>query len=335
MVIKNVLIDDDKNYFDVLIEDAKIVKIGKDIDDEVVVDGGGNWLLPGIIDLNIRVKNATLTSKNIELLSNEALKGGVTTVLLMPDFTPRVDNETMLDFLNHKLGTMAINFYESASLTIKEGTTLNNVGTLVANGASAIWSNSSINANLIRRGLQYANMKSVPLCCNCYEPSLDDGGVMNEGEISFKLGLSGISKIAEIAEVAKMCEVAQNYNSSIVCQSISTYRSLELIKNAKDRGVEVYSEVSIHHLCKNDECCDGFNTLAKIKPPLREEQERLKLLQALRDGDIDTLTSAHSPYSITHKDVSFDEASFGIHAISDLLPLTYTYLVKTDRKSVV
>ncbi|MFA6756243.1 MAG: amidohydrolase family protein [Sulfurospirillaceae bacterium] len=333
MVIKGVKLNAKEDLYDVKIKDGKIVKIAHTISsNEKTIDGKGLFLLPGIIDLNVRLKNDTLTQNHLQMLANDALRGGVTTAVIMPDFTPRLDNETLLELLNSRLEILKANLFLAAPLTTKSNEILNNLATLIKNGAVAIQGDSSVNANLIRRGLQYSLMKDVPLLCNCYEPSLDDMGVMNEGRVSFNLGLPGISKIAEITEVAKMCEVAHHHGSFVVMQSLSTPRSLELCKDAKKRGANIVTEVSIHHLCKTDECCDDFNTAAKIKPPLREEKVRQILLKML--NEIDILTSAHQPRSITYKDVAFEEASFGIHAICDLLPLTYTYLVKEGLISI-
>lgn len=331
MIFKKVRLLGHEGYQDVRVENGVIVQISSQIEDKSakIVDGANRWLLPAIVDLNVRLKNDSLSEDNIQLLSKDAARGGVGTALIMPDFTPRLDNETLLELLNAKLSSLKVNLFLAAPLTTRESGILNNLATLIQNGAKAIQTNSSVNANLIRRGLQYALMKNVPFVCNCYEPNLDDAGVMNEGEISFKLGLPGISKIAEITEVAKMVEVAQYYKAHVLLQSLSTKRSIELCTEAKQRGAHVKAEVSIHHLCKTDVCCDGFNTAAKIKPPLREEKTRQDLLNALQLGQIDLLTSAHQPRSIVYKDVAFERASFGIHAICDLLPLAFTYLVKS------
>jgi dihydroorotase len=336
VVFKKVQLCGYETLQDVEITDGKITAISSSIksNDSANIDGDGRWLIPGIIDLNVRLKNDSLSQNHVELLSNDASRGGVTTALIMPDFTPRLDNETLLELLNARLSSLGVNLYLAAPLTTESNQTLNNLATLIKNGAMAIQGDSSINANLVRRGLQYALMKNVPLLCNCYEPNLDDAGVMNEGDISFKLGLPGISKIAEISEVAKMTEVAYYYGAHLLMQSLSTMRSIELCMDAKERGAKITAEVSIHHLCKTDICCDDFNTAAKIKPPLREESTRVELLNALKDGKIDTLTSAHQPRSIVYKDVAFEDASFGIHAICDLLPLAYTYLVKPGHLSL-
>jgi len=171
-------------------------------------------------------------------------------------------------------------------------------------------------------------MKKAPIFCKCYDPNLDEFGVMNEGEVSFKLGLAGISKISEISEVAKIAEISLINNTKIIFQSLSTKRSLDILKTIKPINKNIFSEVSIHHLCKNEDSCDGFNTYAKIHPPLRDECERKLLLDELNLGNIDILTSAHSPSSVVHKDVPFEDAAFGIGSIDEYLSLCYTYLVK-------
>jgi dihydroorotase len=171
-------------------------------------------------------------------------------------------------------------------------------------------------------------MKKAPIFCRCDEPNLNDNGVMHEGEVSARLGLPGISKFSETSEVAKIAELSLMNNTKIIFQTLSTKRSLEILKEIKKINKNIYTEVSIHHLCKNDESCDGFNTYAKILPPLRDEEERQALLSELQN--IDALTSAHSPSSVVNKDVAFENAAFGVGCIDEYLPLCYTCLVKSE-----
>jgi dihydroorotase len=216
----------------------------------------------------------------------------------------------------------------AAPLANEETQKLNNIATLLNNGASAIWATSSVNANILKRGFQYARMKKAPIFCRCDEPNLNDNGVMHEGEVSARLGLPGISKFSETSEVAKIAELSLMNNTKIIFQTLSTKRSLEILKEIKKINKNIYTEVSIHHLCKNDESCDGFNTYAKILPPLRDEEERQALLSELQN--IDALTSAHSPSSVVNKDVAFENAAFGVGCIDEYLPLCYTCLVKSE-----
>ena len=314
---------------DVLISNGKIEKIADKIDDSNLesINIEGKYLLPAIIDLNVRLLNNTLNKKNIEKLVDSSKKGAVSTVVITSDFTPRLDSSTLLDFIKSSIEDLEVDLKITAPLVDISGKKLNNIATLINNGASAIWTNSNIEANLLKRGMQYAYMKDKPLFVFCYEPGLDDEGLINEGFVSSKLGLSGISKSSESVEVAKICELCSELKNRVVFQSLSTKRSLELIERTKALNSNIYSEVSIHHLIKNENSCDEFNTYAKILPPLRDEEERVKLLEELKNGSIDILTSLHSPKSVLYKDVAFKEAAFGIGSIEEYFKLAYTFLV--------
>ncbi len=317
---------------DVLIENGKISKVEDFIEASntiSIVDAKESFLLPGLVDLNVRLANSVLNRNSLKKLTKASLKGGVTTSLIMPDFTPRLNSSTLLEHFKIKAQNEESDLHVAAPLSDEEGK-LNNIATLLNNGATAIWTNSSCNANILKRGFQYARMKQAPIFCRCYDENLDDNGVMNEGELSFKLGLTGISKVSENSEVAKIAEISLINNTKIIFQSLSTKRSLSIINEIKKKNKNIFSELSIHHLCKSEDACSGFNTYAKILPPLREESERVAMINELACGNVDILTSAHSPKSIGHKDVAFENAEFGIGSITEYLSLCYTYLVKRE-----
>ncbi len=331
MVIKNAVIFEDgkEKKVDVKIEGDKIVEVSPRITTLVdeFFDAEGLYLFPSIIDLNVRLYNDKLNRKNLERLFENAILGGVGSFVLMPDFSPRIDNETVLEFLNERIS------YESKldiflSIAASDGNRLNNISTLLKYGSDVLFEKSSSNGNLIRRAMQYAKMKQIPLMIFCNNPDLNDSGVMNESEVSFTLGLPGISKISEISEVAKILEMAIYYDIEILFQSLSTRRSIEIVNEGKRKNKNIFCEVSIHHLCKNDSSCEDFNTAAKIMPPLREERERERLIEALKEDKIDTITALHSPKSIIYKDVAFSDALYGIDSIRDFLPVCYSYLVR-------
>lgn len=334
MLIKNALVSTPQGLVsqDVLIEEGKIVAVAQQLDTSTheVIDASGLYLLPGLIDLNVRFSNSSLNQEHIDKLATSCLKGGVTTAVVMSDFSPRLESATLLELVKFKIDQAKIDLKISAPLADEKEDQLHNIATLLKNGAAAILADSHRNANLLRRGMQYATMKKRPLFVQCYEPNLDDNGLMNDGAIASKLGLSGISKISETAEVAKVAEMAHSYGATVVLKSLSTKRSLEIAKAHKALKSDLYTEVSIHHLSKNDNSCDGFNTYAKLMPPLREEEERQALVGALKEGSVDILTSAHSPKSILYKDVAFEDAAFGIGSIEEFLTLAYTFLVKND-----
>ncbi|MBE0491061.1 MAG: amidohydrolase family protein [Sulfurospirillum sp.] len=332
-LIKNAIIFENNQEVrrDLLIKDGKIEKIAQSIDAQngcEVIDAVGNFLLAGVIDLNVRLANSQLNESSLEKLSASALNGGVSTAVIMPDFTPSLDSSIQLEHFKIKADMQDANLLVAAPLSGENQEKLNNIATLLNNGACAIFSTSACASNLLKRGMQYALMKDKPFFCSCYDPSLDDNGVMHEGIISAKLGLSGISKLSQNTEVAKITQMASAFGVSVVFQKLSTKRSLDIIKACDKQDSKMYKEVSIHHLIKNDSACNGFNTYAKIMPPLRDEEERLGLLEALCNGDIDLLTAAHAPKSIVYKDVAFEDAAFGLGAIEEYLALAYTFLVK-------
>ena len=334
MLIKNASLPTDKGFkkVDIFIHQGVIEKIDSSIDcpknEQELIDATGLIVLPGFIDLNVRFSNSILNQSHIDKLALRCLKGGVTTAVVMSDFTPKLESATLLELVKFKIDQASIDIQMSAPLADQKEDQLHNMATFLNNGASAILADSNRNANLLRRGMQYALMKNKPIFVQCYEPNLDDSGVMNDGVIASKLGLSGISKVSETTEVAKVSEMALVYQADVVLKTLSTRRSLEIVAWQKQKHPALFAEVSIHHLIKNDESCDGFNTYAKLMPPLREEKERLALIEALKEGKIDLLTSAHAPKSILYKDVAFEDAAFGLGSVEEFLTLAYTFLIK-------
>ncbi len=330
LLIKNATLFSEGEEFikDVLIKEEKIAKIDACIEEEtaIMIDAKGLYLLPGIIDLNVRFKDDILSKTHIKRLKNKAKKSGVTSFALMPDFTPSVESDTFMELLEHKLDdAMKLSI---KGLQVGEKNKLNNISRLLGSGATLIQENSHINGNLLRRILQYALMKKVPFFCFCDNPDLNDNGVMHEGVTSSKLGLAGISKISEISEVAKVSAMAEYYGAKTVFQSLSTASSLDMVARAKFTNPQIYAEVSIFHLIFSDEACGDFNTLAKLMPPLRDEGERGKLMEALKLGKIDILTSLHAAKSFNSKDVPFNDAAYGVDSLEEYLALCYTSLVK-------
>ncbi len=313
---------------DVLIKENLIAKIADVIEEPsaIMIEAKGLYLLPGIIDLNVRFKDDILSKSHIQRLKNKAKKSGVTTFALMPDFAPWVESDTFMELLAYKMD-------DSMKLSIKglqgeDQHKLNNISRLLASGATLIQEDSHNNGNLLRRILQYALMKKVPFFCFCNNPDLNDNGVMHEGVTSAKLGLAGISKISEISEVAKVATMAEYYGAKTVFQSLSTATSLDIVARSKFNNPQIYAEVSIFHLIFNDEACSDFNTLAKLMPPLRDEQERTRLMEALKIGKIDILTSLHAAKSFNSKDVPFNDAAYGVDSLEEYLALCYTSLVR-------
>ncbi len=307
MLIKNAKLVDE-TVQDILIKDGVIEAVGKGLSDKEVIDIGENYLLPLLVDLNVQLTQ-------FDKLDKDALKGGVGAVALIPK--PCICDELSLEFV--KNSNTLVDIYPLIG-ALKEEDRLSEIAILLKKGGLSIYTTSDINPYLLARVFEYAKMYSVPLHIEPSNKVFRDVGVMNEGEVSFKLGLGGISKLEEWAEVAKVIQYSQYYEVPVIFKAISTLKSLELISNCKF----CFAEVSIHHLLLDDTACYGYNTLAKLSPPLREKEE--SLLSSLEK--IDLLTSLHSPKSTVSKNLSFNEASFGIDSLSFYLPLLYTFLVE-------
>ncbi|ECP8860870.1 metal-dependent hydrolase [Campylobacter coli] len=320
MLIKNAKIYGE-NLQDLLIKGGKIVKIGANLDDnDEVLDAQGMTLLPSFVDLCVNLKNDKFSLNNLELLEKECLRGGVGAIMLRDcmDF----DEESFSLFLQN-LKTRKIQIFPSICALDKQGK-LKNLATLFNKGAHALELKSSSNANILRVGMQYALMKEKSLFVKCYDENFDDNGVMNDCEMSFELGLAGMSAVAESSEVAKIKEIAKFYGVKVIFDLLSLKRSIELLE---DENLKL---ISIHHLIKDDSACAGFNTAAKLNPPLRSKEDKESLKQALKQGKIDFLSSLHSAKSISLKDLAFDEAAFGIHSVCEFMSLCYTFLIKED-----
>ncbi|EAK3353647.1 metal-dependent hydrolase [Campylobacter upsaliensis] len=315
MIIKNAKIYG-KELKDLEISQGLIQKIGENLQGEEIFDAKGLTLLPSFIDLCVYLKNDKFSLNHLDLLEKECLKGGVSTILLrdVMDF----DEETFILFLQN-LSHRTLQIF--SSVKVKEP--LKNIASMINQGAVALELESKLNANILKIAMQYALMKKVPIFAKCLNEDFDDNGVMNDCLLSSKLGLIGMSEVAESSEVAKLKEIAAFYQSEVIYDCLSLARSLKI---ATDETILV----SIHHLIKNENACENFNTAAKIKPPLRSEEDRVFLQNALKKGKIRFLSAMHCPKSSNLKDLAFDEAAFGIHSICEYVSLCYSFLVQND-----
>lgn len=331
MLICNAIICDihGNRQEDVKIENGVITQIGSNLTDDECVDATGCFLMPGLVDTNVRLKDLQLNGKNLETLSCEALSGGVSTVVLSGEMIGRVDNEITLEFVQkHQLHHGGAKI-ECAISALNEEANLSNIALLLKKGGRALYTKTISDYNLIMRMAQYLKMSTKPLFYLAQDKSLNESGVMSDGEVATSLGLPGIPAISEVVNIAAMIEIAREYEITIVFKSVTEPRSVKLIAQARSEGVKVECEVAVHHLLHSDESCRGFDTDAKINPPLVNESKRKLLLTALQNGEIHTLTALHQPNSDVYKDITFYDASYGTTSIGEYLPLCYTYLVKS------
>ena len=331
MLISNAIVCDvnGEREVDVKIENGIITEVGKDLSDDEVLDAKGAYLLPRLVDLNIRLKDAQLNAKNIHTIAKEARAGGVGHIVLNADSTPAIDDEVVLEFAKNSLKEIESITVDLMLNTLKEDMTLSNIAILLKKGVIAPYMSTIAKNNIAIKIAEYVQMYGVTLFCKAEDNSLINAGVMLDGDVCSRLGLAGIPELSEVLHVSRMIEIARYFDIKILFKSIASPRSVELISKAKKEGVQVGCEVSLHHLLHCDEACEGFNTTAKLNPPLASKDDMLALRKALVNNEIDTLTTLHQPASPVNKEVAFYDAAYGCEALSDALPLYYTKLVKS------
>ncbi len=331
MVIVNAIVCDvnSEKVADIRIENGVISEIGDNLQDSEIIDANGAYFLPSLIDTNVRLQDSALNAKNIKAISKEALKGGVGHIVLNADSTPSIDNEIVLEFAQNSLHELTGAKIDLMLNALQEDSSLSNIATLLKSGAIAPYMSTIAKNDIAIKIAEYVQMYNVTLFCKAEDNSLIHSGVMLDGDVSSKLGLAGIPDLSEVLHVSRMIEIARHFKIKILFKSIASPRSIYLINQAKEDGVEVTCEVSLAHLTCSDESCIGFNTTAKLDPPLVSKGDIQLLQEALIDSKIDVLTTLHQPSSLVNKEVAFYDASNGCESLAEALPLYFTKLVKS------
>ena len=331
MIISNATVCDAYGEYkaDIRIEDGIIIEIADGLRGGEIRDAKGAYFLPLLVDTNIRLQDSTLNSKNIKKISEEAHKGGVGVVVLNADSIPAIDNEVVLEFAQNGLNNLDGAKVELMLNSLKEDSTLSNIAILLKSGAITPYMSTIAKNDVAIKIAEYAQMYKKTIFCKAEDNSLMKSGVMLEGDVSSKLGLAGIPDLSEVLHVSRMVEIARHFNIKILFKSIASPRSISLITQAKKDGVDVRCEVSINHLTHSDEACEGFNTTAKLNPPLASKSDVELLIDALKNKEIDVLTTLHQPSSPINKEVAFYDAAYGCEALSNAMSIYYTKLVKS------
>jgi dihydroorotase len=336
MVIKNAIVCDayGEKHADVRIEKGVIAEIGQGLQGDESFDAKGAYFLPLLVDTNVTLNDATLNAKNIKEIAKEALRGGIGHVVLNPTTTPAIDNEVVLEFAQNALHSLEGAKVDMMLNTLKEDTSLSNIAILLKKGAVAPYMSTIAKNNLAIKIAEYVQMYDVTLFCKAEDNSLINNGVMLEGDVSSKLGLPGIPDLSEVLHVSRMIEIARHFKIKVLFKAIASPRSIYLIDKAKKEGVDVRCEVSLHHLVNSDTACENFNTAAKLNPPLACQSDVALLQEALKNNQIDVLTTLHRPSSPVNKEVAFYDAAYGCEGLENALALYYTKLVKTNLLSM-
>ncbi|WP_446008750.1 dihydroorotase [Candidatus Electrothrix sp.] len=330
LLIKNGRIIDPANSFDdvrdLLIVDGRIADPATNIPSDVQeVDASGCWVIPGLIDMHVHLREPGEEYKE-DILSGTkaAAAGGFTAVACMPNTKPVNDSRAVTSLILSQATHADARVYPVAAISKNsQGSALTEFGELRATGAVAV-SDDGLpvrDSQLMRRALEYADDHDLLVISHSEEPSLSNG-VMNEGIVSTRLGLKGIPNAAESIMVYRDIALAECLGKRIHIAHVSTAMSTDLIRSAKARGVRVTAETAPHYFTLTDEAVVGYNTNAKMNPPLRTEQDRQAIRQGLADGTFDAIATDHAPHSILEKEVEFDRAMNGIIGLETSLPLS-------------
>jgi dihydroorotase len=262
-----------------------------------------------------------------------AAAGGFSAVCAMPNTDPVTDNQAAVGFIvSQAQRAEKARVYPIGAISLgQEGQQLAEFGELVGAGAVAVSDDGKpvVSSHLMRTALEYARTFGIPVADHCEDPTLAAGGVMHEGLISTRLGLKGMPAAAEEIMVARDILLAELTGGHVHLCHMSTRGSVELIRRAKERGIRVTAEACPHHFTLTHEACEGYNTNAKMNPPLREPEDREAIRQALRDGTIDVICTDHAPHHYDAKEREFDDAPNGIIGLETALGLAITELVET------
>ncbi|MFA5794080.1 MAG: dihydroorotase [Candidatus Brocadiia bacterium] len=339
IIIKNGRIIDPANKIDKItnihIESGKIKSIGSQLfKANTIIDAKGLVVTPGLIDMHVHLREpGNEDEETISSGSEAAIHGGFTSVAAMPNTDPSVDNEASAEFvyLQAKRTGLA-NVFPIGTITKgRKGEELSEIGQLTRGGAVAFSDDGEPvkSAEVMRRGLEYAKMFNKAIISHCEDKTLTRDGVMNEGYISFLLGLRGMPGVAEEIMIYRDIILAEMTESKLHIAHITTANAVDIVRQAKKRGIKVTAEVTPHHLVLTDEYIktSDFDTNFKMNPPLRTKTDIAALIKGLKDGTIDAIASDHAPHSPEKKDVEFNVAPFGIIGIESLLPIVFTNLI--------
>jgi len=347
------------DILDILIEDGKIVRIGPPSTAsspagqgrrkpfkhskaptgsagtvDRVMDATGLVVCPGLIDLHVHLRQPGREDKEtIASGTLAAARGGFTAVCCMPNTDPVNDTRSVTDFiLDVAKREGVVQVYPVGAITKGlKGQELAEIGELFEAGCVAISDDGRpvMHSGLMRRAMEYAAMFDLPVIAHCEDLQLSADGVAHEGLVATELGLRGVPSASEAVMVARDLLLAELTQAHVHIAHVSAAESVRLIREAKSRGVKVSCEVTPHHFTLTDEALRGFQTNAKMNPPLRSADDREALLEGLRDGTIDAIATDHAPHTTQEKELEFDLAPFGVIGLETALGLTLTSLVGT------
>jgi dihydroorotase len=342
VLIKNAkLIDPAKNKVEhgaILFTD-KILDVGNITsapDGAEIIDAGGNHIAPGLIDMRVTIGEPGAEHKEtFKSAGRAAAAGGVTTMVMMPNTEPVLDDQSLIDFVLRRGVDRSggVHILPAAALTKHlDGELMTEIG-LMAEAGAALFTNGDkpiVSSRVLRRALSYATSFDALIAHRPEDPYLAEGGVMHEGELAARLGLPGIPAAAEAIMAERDLLLAELTGGKLLLDMLSSAQTLPALKRAKGKGVKAFASVNVHHLVLNEQDVDGYRTFAKLSPPLRSEDDRNALVGAVSDGLIDVIVSGHDPQQAEDKRLPFEEAAFGAVGLETLLAAALTLHHNSD-----
>lgn len=334
MIIKNadVVTKDGVKKLDIRIENGRIAALGKNLSGEGL-DCTGLTVFPGFIDMHVHLREPGFEKKeDIASGSAAAVRGGFTQICCMPNTKPVTDNKVVVSYILNRAKEVGLCKVRpiGAITEGQKGENLAAIGAMKAAGAVAISEDgkSVVKTNLMANAMMYAADFGLKCLCHCEDASLVDGGVVNEGYYSTLTGLKGSLRAAEDIIIAREICLAESLSLPVHICHVSTYSGVQLIREAKARGVQVTAETCPHYFTLTDEVIATFDTNTKVNPPIREEKDRLAVIEGLKDGTLDCIVTDHAPHHEDDKNVEYNLAAFGISGLETSFALSYTQLVK-------
>ncbi|MEY3701215.1 MAG: dihydroorotase [Gemmatimonadota bacterium] len=327
---------------DLLLIDGKVAAIGGTIagpEGAHRIDCAGQVVAPGLIDVHVHLREPGREDvETVATGAHAAVAGGFTAVAAMPNTRPVTDNQATVSFVKRQ-GEAAgfARVYPYGAITVGQmGETLAEFGEMVAAGAVAVSDDGKPveNAHIMRTALEYAQTFGIPVVEHCEVMALAQGGAMHEGTVSARLGLKGIPGEAEEIDVIRCILLAKLTKGHIHLCHLSTKGSVDLVRWGKDQGVNVTAEVCSHHISLTHEAVEGYNTNAKMNPPLRTAEDVAALQQGVKDGTIDCLVTDHAPHHYDEKEREFADAPNGIVGLETALGVNVTWLVERGVLSI-
>jgi dihydroorotase len=322
LLIKSATIIDPNSPFnqqvaDILIKNGNITEIASSINAEAeIFDAAGKQLSPGFFDLNCNIGELGLeTKEDLQTGTKAAAAGGFTGIALMPNTQPPVHSKAEVEYLFNRAKNNLVDVYPLGALSHKrEGKDLAEMYDMYLSGARAFTDGNRPvqDAGLMERALLYTKGFEALVFSYPEDTAIAGKAKVNEGEMSTLLGMKGIPSLAEELMIARDLYLAEYTGSKIHFSTISTARSVELIRDARKKGLQVTCDVAAHHLVLTDDALAGFDSLYKVKPPLRTHNDVNALIKGLKDNTIDAIVSQHTPHEIEFKDVEFEVAEYGI-----------------------